>query len=594
MTKLPIAQALAARGFVVFPVKPGAKSPPLLSDWPNKATSNTAEIEMLWAAVPEANVAIHCSGLCVVDVDVKDGGDDTFNVLEDLHGWPPTLTTRTPTQGRHLFYRLPEGHPGVTNSVRRLGGGLDIRSTGGYVIAPGSDVEAGRYHFEADVPIAAVPAWLLKLLTPVVPKTGTDKPKSGTPVPDAPDPAVERALAWLAGQPSGEGAYATACGLRDRGLSLAQALDAMGRHDPRPHVPDKVRHAYRYASGIPGAKAVLESDLPAPAGAPPPVEKSTVLRLAEFANSESRTQGYLVKGLLQRGSYAEAYGAPGEGKTFVALDLAYHVAAGTLWMSRAVHQGVVLYLAYEGTGGLVARAKALGRHYGRLDVALYIADSSYNLRDLAGRAALGQTIANLPEKPVLIVIDTFARALMGGDENSAQDVGAFNSAIAALQKSTGACVLLIHHSGKNKAAGARGSSALLGALDTELEIDGGNVTPTKQRDIELGEPIGFKLVPLIVGTDQDGDDVTSCVVLPSIVSAGDLPTLKGNSDRAFKTLCKLAPDNAPVTLEAWSEACTAFLGTRDLRKKFYDIHQGLLEKGYVVANSDGLLTRRMV
>src|SRR3546814_1418550 len=58
-----------------------------------------------------------------------------------------------------------------------------------------------------------------------------------------------------------------------------------------------------------------------------------------------------------------------------------------------------------------------------------------------------------------------------GDENSAQDVGAFNAAVASLQEATGACVVVVHHSGKNKAAGARGSSALLGAIDTEIEID---------------------------------------------------------------------------------------------------------------------------
>jgi hypothetical protein len=301
----------------------------------------------------------------------------------------------------------------------------------------------------------------------------------------------------------------------------------------------------------------------------------------------------LVKGLLERRSYAELFGAPGEGKTFVALDMAYHVAAGAAWMGRKVHAGTVLYLAYEGTGGLVKRAQALRQKYGHKDVPLYIAPAAFNLRDLIGRKALADLLATLPEKPVFIVIDTFARALMGGDENSAQDVGAFNSAVAALIDSTQACVMIIHHSGKNKSAGARGSSALLGAIDTELEVDNHTVTANKQRDVEACEPIGFKLVPLIVSVDEDGDDITSCVVEPAQAPpAGVNVRLGGNAKRGFEALCTLKPDNAPADPEDWKRLCEPFLGPR-VRQGFYDLKKALLKKGVIIEDGSGYITRRM-
>ena len=63
----------------------------------------------------------------------------------------------------------------------------------------------------------------------------------------------------------------------------------------------------------------------------------TAIRLADLAASRVEGPGYLVKGALFRGTYAEIYGDRGEGKTFVALDIAYHVAAGLPWPRLSQH-----------------------------------------------------------------------------------------------------------------------------------------------------------------------------------------------------------------------------------------------------------------
>ncbi len=614
-SKLEAALALAAKGFRVFPIKPGAKHPPLLTGWPTKATSDPALVEMYWTPMPDANIGIHCEGLVVIDVDPRKGGNESLDKLRLLHDLPDTLLTNTPSGGRHLFYKLGEGHGGVPNSVGFLGDGLDIRSTGGYVVAPGSQVAAGVYVFEhPGVAIADAPEWLVVRLG-----RSPDRAASPVaPVADAAEAVLGRARDWLVGQEGaveGQGGdartFAVACGLRDLGVSQGQALTLLleGWNDRCSPPWDtlalrtKVRNAYDFASGEAGSKAALPTDFPIVPEVGTDVPKTGIpsnlqtggkalLTLAQFAALEGVAAGYVIKGLLLRASYAETFGAPGEGKTFVALDQAYHVAAGREWMGRKVHAGPVLYLAYEGRGGMVKRAKALRQKYGEKDVPLFIVGAAFNLREKAGRQELGAVVAQLPAKPVLIVIDTFARALMGGDENSAQDVGAFNSAIAALIESTGACVMIIHHSGKDKSKGARGSSALLGAIDTEIEVDDDQVIARKQRDIEISEPIGFKLVPMVVGMDADGDETTSCTVEGAQASTVKRLSLKGKPMRGFKALKALSPNNAPVDIEDWKTACREFSSPGRIGGDFYDIKNGLLDTGHIKIE-DGKVTRRM-
>lgn len=606
MSKLSSALDLAAKGFKVFPIAPNAKFPPLVTGWKEKATSDPETVRLLWLATPEANIGIHADGLCIIDVDTKKGGDESLELLRMVEDLPPTLMARTPSGGSHLYYRLADGHPGVPNSVELLGRGLDVRSAGGYVIAPGSSTPGGSYDWIGpDTALARTPEWLTARLGTIVPKLGTT-----ADVADAPQDVVDRAADWLRtaersvrGAGGDQAAYRVACHLRDFGLSYAQACEAMrsdawdlgcgwreGRLEDKP-----IRSAYKYATGEPGAKIATADDFPVlpDDNSIPVARQGTLLSLADFAGQSDRGMGYVVKGTFQRGTYAEVFGAPGEGKTFVMLDIAYAVAAGSPWMGRKVHGGPVLYLPFEGRGGLVSRAKALRQRYGNAEVPLYFGHAPFNIREPAGRRALGALIAELPAKPVMIVFDTFAKALMGGDENSAQDVGSFNNAVEALIQSTGACVVIVHHSGKDKSKGARGSSALLGALDTEIEVDNGQVVSRKQRDIELGEPIGFKLVPMVVGQDQDGDDLTSCTVDAHAAPAvSGLPRLAGNARRAFEVLCSLRPDNSPVTAREWQDNCLEFLGTKGVSQRFYDVKRNLLAKGYIVVDDD-LITRRM-
>lgn len=332
-----------------------------------------------------------------------------------------------------------------------------------------------------------------------------------------------------------------------------------------------------------------------------PVQISTAKRqpcrfltTSDFMAQAASGPGYVVKGLLSRHSHALIYGPPGAGKTFACLDMAYAVAQGREWMGHKVRGGIVVYIPFEGAGGMGKRVRALVSKHGPAPNFRVIEKPDYNLQELSGRQALGQDLAAAlgDEKPALIVFDTLARCLRG-DENSAKDMGGLNAAIAALIESTGCCALLIHHSGKDASRGARGSSALLGALDTEIQIDDNQIRSTKQRDFETGAPIGFKLVPVLVGTDEDGDPVYSCTVEPAAASAGAKWKPTGQTLEAWHALCKLAPNNEAVTDKEWRDAFTKEAWPTDppaadaQRKAFQRAVKALVRAGRAVQTPDG-------
>jgi hypothetical protein len=171
MTPLAAARAYAARGWHVLPARAGAKVP-LTPHGVHDATTAADTIAAWWRRWPTAGVAIAtgaASGLVVLDVDARHGGDDTLADLERAHGrLPDTPRVLTGGGGLHVYLAHPGG--AVPCSVGALGPGLDVRADGGHVVAPPSPHASGRrYAWEvgaspADVPLAPVPPWLLARL----------------------------------------------------------------------------------------------------------------------------------------------------------------------------------------------------------------------------------------------------------------------------------------------------------------------------------------------------------------------------------------------------------------------------------------------
>lgn len=138
------------------------------------ASRDDATITQWWAGFPDANIGIttgDASGIVVVDIDIKAGGDITLDDLQRRFGaLEPTWCVETGSGGIHLYYRMPDAD--VRNSAGMIGPGIDVRGNGGYVVAPPSLHASGeRYRWSRDwhpntVPLAELPPWLLERMMP--------------------------------------------------------------------------------------------------------------------------------------------------------------------------------------------------------------------------------------------------------------------------------------------------------------------------------------------------------------------------------------------------------------------------------------------
>lgn len=228
---------------------------------------------------------------------------------------------------------------------------------------------------------------------------------------------------------------------------------------------------------------------------------------------------WLIKGVLPKGDVGAVFGESGAGKSFFALDLVMAVATGTAWKGHEVRQqGAVAYVCAEGAGGFTRRIQAYADHHG-IDLAaapLYVLGDAPNLIEIKDVKALGAALKVLPPLQV-IVVDTLAQVTPGANENSGEDMGRALAHCRALAQATGALVLLVAHAGKDAGRGLRGWSGIKGALDVEIQVERSDkyrsATITKMKDGEgEGDEFAFSLVTVSMGQDEDGDEITSCVL----------------------------------------------------------------------------------
>lgn len=280
----------------------------------------------------------------------------------------------------------------------------------------------------------------------------------------------------------------------------------------------------------------FESEPPVPA---PPTKPPKQINIEHWDSIQDEPVKWLIDKVLPVGAFTALYGPPGSFKSFIALDIAEAIATGRTWMGNEVSEpGCVLYIAGEGFGGVGARIKACKQHHQTVDGApIYVIRHQLNLRssveDFNGlMLAVEHLVIDTGINFKLIIIDTLARAFGGGDENSASDMMQFVVTCGHIQKIVqDAALMILHHSGKDSAKGMRGSSALLGAVDTELELIrfedsmSGIIRIAKQKDGEDGTRIGFEMVSVELappaGSLQIGDPITSLAVQASDQAKND-------------------------------------------------------------------------
>ncbi|MFC9291467.1 bifunctional DNA primase/polymerase [Streptomyces sp. NPDC057052] len=181
----------AARGWYVFPLRPGTKRPALHGEtacpgtgpcasghakWEERATCDPDRIRATWShGAYNVGIATGPSRLLVVDLDVpKDKGSAdapdgaaTFAALCERagHAVPATYRVRTASGGVHLYFTAP---PGIRlgNTAGTVAPLVDTRAWGGYVVAAGSTTPTGPYEAVSGIPAASLPGWLLEMLRP--------------------------------------------------------------------------------------------------------------------------------------------------------------------------------------------------------------------------------------------------------------------------------------------------------------------------------------------------------------------------------------------------------------------------------------------
>ena len=257
------------------------------------------------------------------------------------------------------------------------------------------------------------------------------------------------------------------------------------------------------------------------------------------------------------------YGESNSGKTFFAIDVSAHLALGREWHGRRVERGGVLYVAAEGGKAIHKRIVAfrMAHQLEGQEIPFLLARGSIDLlnakadtQPLIDEIREAENLFGIPIK--LVVIDTLARAISGGNENAPDDMGAFVGNADKIRNATKAHVMIVHHTGKDRAKGARGHSSLRAATDTEIEIADQMAKVTKQRDQESGQEIGFSLEQVEVGIDSYNEPIRSCVLRPRNLSAErdfgkkviPATSVSGKGLALLRELAEILPTEPPKNL----------------------------------------------
>lgn len=490
----------------------------------------------------------------VVDVDVRNGkqGAKSLALLEAIYDdLPATYTVTTASGGEHRYFTVDDS--GVF--AKTLATDIDLKGEGGYVVGPGSTIDGRSYQVvrggglcrtensedeserQNAVPYRADgPAWLLQHAGA---GTRTRNARLGEATCVAVNeldtaPAVARATDYLLNHaPEAiEGAggdnvtIQVANRVGDFGVSLAKAKDLMHDWNDAKASPPwdadeleaKVASAFRSRQNPIGVASPEAEFEPVEVDKDAPAPKRRGLHVVRWSDAKpTLDRPYLIDDVIDAGAMVVTYGDSNAGKTYVVLDQCFHIASGKDWNGHKVQQGLVVYVAAEGGAGFFKRVEAFKRHYKVTELPFSLVPCPIDLQsDNADTRKLVKLIreeeAHFGQKCVLVVIDTLARAMGGGDENTSVDMGKFVGHSDALRAATGAAVNVIHHTGKDKAKGARGSSALRAATDTEIEIRPGELEVMKQRDMAPSPALHFKLEAIEIGSRSDGRPVTACVV----------------------------------------------------------------------------------
>jgi len=518
---------------------------PATPDGFKSASKDIERVSKLWAGRKGLNVGVSTgkpSNMFVIDIDSEEGEI----ALNNMGHIPNTLTVKT-GKGKHLFFKYP-GKEVVTK--RGIINGVDVRGDGGYVAGVGSIHSSGHvYEFINPLEeISEAPDFIIDLVL-------KEKQKSLNIMP-APTLNIYTNDKWSLDDVRKHLSFINPdCGY-DEWIKVGMALQQEGvpfyvfdewskrgsKYDGTTNQHWKSFNsqggvtygtvvAYAKQGGWKPSNAVTHTAIPQKIEIVNPEtgeieevvrEKKGMYLIQAKDMKYSPDENDFVQGLLENGAMSVVYGESNCGKTFFMADLAYHIAEGKRWRDKRVEAGKVIYVPLEGTKGLTGRVEAYRRENQTNIDGFNIMPCGFDFLDAEGDVTEFIELLQIEKQNgsdiKIIIIDTLARAIGGGDENSGQDMGLLVKHADAIRSVTGAHICFIHHSGKDKARGARGHSSLRAAVDTEIEVsreegdDFSSVKIVKQREMEMGDDMFFQLKSVTLGVNKYNEEKTSCVV----------------------------------------------------------------------------------
>ena len=256
---------------------------------------------------------------------------------------------------------------------------------------------------------------------------------------------------------------------------------------------------------------------------PPVRSKFGALRLDQI-DDPGQQQEWIMEGWLTAGDKSVVAGASRSGKSFLAIHIAMSLTFNMPVFGIAIKHGGVIYQAGEGALGVKKRLKAWRQHHGvnfsandpfvLLQKPIDIYRDTDKVKDLIDEINAHAKTFDVPLR--LVVIDTLAKATAGADEISGRDMGMVLDNVDTIQRHTGAHVMLVHHmnAGGQK---VRGHTSIYANVDQVILVERDETTKIrtvvldKQKDDEEGLRFQFELPQLVIGIDDKGKQVTSCV-----------------------------------------------------------------------------------
>lgn len=545
---------------------------PARMKWQQGAHLSSADAYILWIEEhPEWNIGIRTgepSGIFVLDIDPKsDGLSELAKLVDEFGELPHTYTVRTGSGGRHYYFKMPD-FP-VRSNVKRIAHGIDIRGTGGMVVAAPSVSGIGPYEVVVDAEVADAPAWLLDKLLPTtpgdslaIPSVVEDLPAYADLVPYDQERSAAYAVEALAGEaaayknaPPGTGnerLYNAACNMIEIAQSpwnlytIQDAYDMLNRareernatRDTGGQSVEEFNRTFDSArTHVAGQGRALPEDRDAGVMFDPgdlvPEDKIRVdfssngnhrldaLESRFFTRSQAETippPTPLISDVLDLASMTVLSGQYGTFKSFVAVDWACSIATGYPWMGHETPSAQpVIYVAAEGMSGIKKRILAWERANGVKvsDDKLFIVGMALNIGENQEVVWLMNKAANVGAK--LIVFDTLHQCAPSLDENNNSDMGRITRIANLVREHVNGCsTLFVHHAGHGGTR-SRGASSIEADADTVWITQ---LTGDESRDAKKPRRIEHRkskdsdlLEPFFIGLEIDNESESGSLVM---------------------------------------------------------------------------------